>query len=83
MRVEPIIDQLAHEGLRSLGVVDVAGAVLKPQDLPGLGQMRQQRIVAGILGMMGIEAMHRPTSLAVLLGAAERRSSNLIFQCTT
>src|SRR5882724_6515816 len=36
-----LIDQLAHVGHLIFKVVDVAGAVLKPQNLPGLGQMRQ------------------------------------------
>src|SRR5580700_7594988 len=55
-----LADQFAHEALRSLRVVDVAGTVLEPQDLPGLSQMGQQRVITGVLGMMRVEAPHRP-----------------------
>jgi hypothetical protein len=55
--------QFAHEALRSLGVVEVAGTVLAPQDLPGLSQMGQPRVVTGVLGLMGVEAAHRPGDL--------------------
>jgi len=58
-----LADQFAHEALRALGVVDVARAVLEPQDLPSLRQMGQQRVVTGILGVMRVEAAHRPSDL--------------------
>ena len=51
-----LADQFAHEALRALGVVDVAGAVLEPQDLPGLRQVGKQRVVTGVLGMMRVKA---------------------------
>jgi hypothetical protein len=44
--------------------VDVAGAVLETKNLPGLRQMREQRIIARVLGVMGVEAAHRPGDLA-------------------
>ncbi len=69
-----LIDQLAHEGLRSLGVVDVARAVLKPQNLPGLGHVRQERIVTGILGMMRVETVHRPSNL---VASSDYRAINI------
>ena len=55
-------DQLAHKSLRTLGVVDIAGTVLQPQDLPGLRQVGEQRIVTGDLAVMGVEAA-RPKPL--------------------
>ena len=59
-----LIDQLAHEGLGALAVMDVAGTVFEPQDLPGLREVRKQRVVARVLGVMGIEATHGPRDLA-------------------
>src|SRR5260370_11549653 len=44
-----LIDQLAHEGLRSLGILYVAGAVLMPQSLPGLGLVPHVRIIVSCL----------------------------------
>src|SRR5262249_13590047 len=38
------------------GVVHVARPALHPQDVPSLGHVGQQRVVAGVLPMMGIEA---------------------------
>lgn len=40
--------------------MDIAGTVLEPQDLPGLGQVSQQRIVTGSLAVMGVKAARRP-----------------------
>ena len=40
--------------------MDVAGPVLQPQDVAGLGDVGEQRIVAGVLPMMGIEAAEGP-----------------------
>ncbi len=40
--------------------MDVAGAVLEPQDVARLGQMGEQRVVAGVLAMMRVEAPKRP-----------------------
>ena len=50
--------------LRTLAVVDVAGAVLEPKNLPGLREMCEQRVVARVLGVMGVEAAHGPGDLA-------------------
>jgi hypothetical protein len=58
-----LADQFAHEALRALGVVDVARAVLESQDLPGLRQVGEQRVITGILGVMGVEAAHCPGDL--------------------
>ena len=55
-----LADQFAHEALRALGVVDVARTVLESEDLPGLRQVGEQRVVTGVLGMMGVKAAHRP-----------------------
>jgi hypothetical protein len=59
-----LIDQLAHEGLGALAVVNVARAVLEPKNLPGLREMCEQRVVARVLGVMGVEAAHGPGDLA-------------------
>jgi hypothetical protein len=41
--------------------VDVAGTILEPQDLSGLGQVGEQRIVTGDLAVMGVKAARRPS----------------------
>jgi hypothetical protein len=56
-----LIDQLAHEGLGALAVMDVAGTVFEPQDLR---EVRKQRVVARVLGVKGIEATYGPRDLA-------------------
>jgi hypothetical protein len=43
------VDQLAPEGDRLLGVVDVPGPVLEAQDVPGLRHVGEQRVVAQML----------------------------------
>jgi hypothetical protein len=53
-------DHLPQEGDALLGIVQVAGPVLHPQDVPRLGHGGQERVVAGILPMMGIEAAEGP-----------------------
>jgi hypothetical protein len=40
--------------------VDVAGAVLEPEDVPGLGHVRDQRVVAGVLPRRGVDAAEGP-----------------------
>src|SRR2546426_2169826 len=45
---------------RLLGVVDVARPVLEPQDVPGLRHVGQERVVTGILAVVGIEAAEGP-----------------------
>ena len=40
-----LADQFAHKALGALGVMDIAGTVLEPEDLPGLGQVSEPRIV--------------------------------------
>src|SRR6266852_3554869 len=57
-------DQFAHEGRGALAVVDIAGAVFEHKNLPGLRQVSEQRVVAQLLGEMGIEAAHGPRDLA-------------------
>jgi hypothetical protein len=44
--------------------VAIAGAVLEPKNLPGLREVSEQRVVARVLGVMGIEAAHGPRELA-------------------
>ena len=51
-----IVDQLPDETLRAIGVMHIARAVFDPQDMAGLCQMRQNRIVRGILAMMRVKA---------------------------
>jgi hypothetical protein len=55
-----VVDELAHEGDGLFGVVDVARPILEPQDVTRLGQVSQQRIVAGIFPMMRIEPAKGP-----------------------
>ena len=59
-----LFDQFAHEGFGALAVVDVAGAVLEPKNLTGLREMSEQRVIARVLGVMGVEAAHGPPDLA-------------------
>jgi len=54
------VEELPQEGHGLLGVVDIARPVLEPQDLPGLGEMRHQRVVARVLPVMGVEPAERP-----------------------
>src|SRR6266436_5311085 len=54
------VDHFPQEGDALLGIVHVAGPVLYPQDVPRLGDVGQQRVVAGILAVMGIEAAEGP-----------------------
>jgi hypothetical protein len=54
------IDQLAQKRGGLLGVVHVARPVLDPQDVAGLRDVSEQRIVAAVLAMVGIEAAKRP-----------------------
>ena len=54
------VDEFAQEGDGLLGVMDVPRAILEAQDVPGLGQMGHERVVAQGLAMMGIEAAEGP-----------------------
>jgi len=54
------VDHRAEERRRLLGIVDVAGPVLEPQDVPGLRHVGQERVVTGILAGVGIEAAKGP-----------------------
>src|SRR6202043_2605571 len=56
-----LADQFAYKASRTLAVVDVAGAVLEPEDLAGLRQMGQQRVVTGVLGVMRVKAPCSPS----------------------
>ena len=77
-----LADQFAHQALRALAVVDVARTVLEPQDLSGLSQVGEQRVVTGILGVMGVEAAHRPSDLTAAAdhGAVEVDSQSSEIQ---
>ena len=56
-----LADQFAHEALRALGVVDVARTVLESENLSGLRQVGEQRVVTGVLGVMGVKAACSPS----------------------
>jgi hypothetical protein len=43
-----------------LGIVDIARAVLQPEDVAGLRDVGQERVVAGIFPMMRVEAAEGP-----------------------
>ena len=49
-----------RKGHGLLGVMHVAGAVLQAEDVPGLGHVGEQRVVARVLPMMGVEAAEGP-----------------------
>jgi hypothetical protein len=49
-------EQIAQERPAGLAVVDVAGAVLDPQQVTGLGEVGGDRVVAVVLAMVGVEA---------------------------
>ena len=59
----PLIDELAHEGDGLLRIVDVARPVLDAQDVASLGDVGEQRVVAEVFPMMGIEAPEDPADL--------------------
>lgn len=48
-------EDLSQEGDRGLAIMDIAGAILHPEDLAGLGQMSSDGIVTGDLAVMRIE----------------------------
>jgi len=54
-------DDLPQEGPGLLRIVHIAGPILDPQDVARLGEMGQERVVAGILAVMGIEAAEGST----------------------
>ena len=56
------------EGHGLLGVMHVAGAVLQPEDVPGLGDMGDQRIVAGVLPVMRLHFLRSGQGRASALG---------------
>ena len=41
--------------------MDIAGAVLEPEDLAGLRQVGEQRVVTGVLGVMRVKAACSPS----------------------
>src|SRR3546814_21102179 len=47
-----VVDDVAQEGYGLLGVMHVAGAVLQPEDVPGLGHMSETGVVARVLPVM-------------------------------
>jgi hypothetical protein len=51
------VDELPQAGDGLLGVMDVPRAILEAQDVPSLGEMGHERVVAQGLAMMGIEAV--------------------------
>ncbi|HSD32308.1 MAG TPA: hypothetical protein VLB49_10390 [Gemmatimonadales bacterium] len=55
-----IVDHLPQEGEGLPGIVDIAGAVLQAQDVAGLGDVGQERIVARVLPLMRVEASEGP-----------------------
>src|SRR6266403_523413 len=54
------LEELAEERRRLLGVVDVAGPVLEPQDVAGLRHVGEKGVVTEILAMVGVEAAEGP-----------------------
>ena len=57
-----VLDELAQERDGLLGVVHVARAVLQPEDVAGLGHVGDQRVVARVLPVMGVEPAERPAN---------------------
>ena len=53
-------DELPQKAHGLGGVVDIAGPVLQPQDVPGLREMSQERVVARVLPMVRVEAPEGP-----------------------
>jgi hypothetical protein len=58
-----IADDLADHTCGAVRIVDVAGAILDPQDLSRLGEVSQQRVVARVLRVVRIVAAPRPGDL--------------------
>ena len=58
--VAEFVDQLAEEPDGATAIVHVPGPVLEPQDVAGLGQVRQQGVVAGVLLEVGIVPAEGP-----------------------
>jgi hypothetical protein len=56
-----VVDHLAQERDGLFGVVHVAGAVLQPEDVAGLGHVGNQGIVARVLPVMRGEAAEGPS----------------------
>jgi len=54
------VDEVAQEGDGLLRVMDVPRTILEAEDVAGLGQMREERVVAQVLPMMRIEAAEGP-----------------------
>ena len=54
------VDHLAQERAALLGIVHVARPILHAQDVARLGDVGQQRVVAGILPVMRVEAAEGP-----------------------
>ena len=55
-----IVNQIAHKAHRPFGVMDIARPILHPQDVSGLSQMSQDRIIGGIFTMMRIKSPKSP-----------------------
>ena len=53
-------EQIAQERQRRLAIVDVAGAIPHPHQMPGLRQIGGDRIVAGDLPMVRVVSAERP-----------------------
>ena len=58
-----IADDVADHTYGAVRIVDVAGAILDPQDLSRLGEVSQQRVVARVLRVVRIVAAPRPGDL--------------------
>src|SRR5215472_5557081 len=54
------LDHLTQEGNGLLGVMHVARPILHPQDVARLREVGQERVIAGIFPVMGIEAAKSP-----------------------
>ena len=57
-------DQIAHKARRAFGVMDIAGPIFYPQDVSGLGQMSQDRVIGGFFTMMRIKSPNAHPTLA-------------------
>jgi hypothetical protein len=55
-----VVDEVMQEGHGLFGVMHVAGTILQPEDVPGLGHVGNQGVVARVLPVMRVEAPKRP-----------------------
>ena len=65
-----ILEENPEEPRGVVAVVNVPGSVPDPKDLAELGQVRRQRVVGRVLGMVGVEAPLRAVHLGA--GAQDR-----------